>query len=71
VQGRALPSSAAPCDHVRVIPRPFFDRPLWTDPLWWIGIVGGLLIGIIYGFRAGLAPEDFAWQLFTGMLFFT
>ena len=56
---------------MRVIPRPFFDRPLWTDPLWWIGIVGGLLGGIIYGLRADLGPGDFVWQLVTGMFFFT
>jgi predicted lipid-binding transport protein (Tim44 family) len=54
-----------------VILRPFFDRPLWKDPLWWIGIVGGLLGGIIYGLRADLGPGDFAWQLVTSMFFFT
>jgi hypothetical protein len=54
-----------------VIPRPFFDRPLWTDPLWWFGIVAGLLGGIIYGLQADLGPEDFAWQIFTGMNVFT
>jgi hypothetical protein len=67
----ALPLSAGSCDHVRVIPRPFFDRPLWTDPLWWFGIVGGLLGGIIYGLRADLGPVDFAWQLFAGVVGFT
>jgi hypothetical protein len=54
-----------------VIPQPFFDRPLQTDPLWWFGIVGGLLIGIIYGLRADLGPAEFAFQLFGGTLFFT
>ena len=56
---------------MRVIPRPFFDRPLWTDPLWWFGIGGGLISGIIYGLRADLGSGDFAWQLLTGVFFFT
>jgi hypothetical protein len=56
---------------VRVIPRPFFDRPLWTDPLWWFGIVAGLLGGIIYGLRADLGPEDFIWKVLTSTYGFT
>lgn len=54
-----------------VIPRPFFDRPLQTDPLWWFGIASGLVSGIIYGLRADPGPEEFAFQLFAGTLFFT
>jgi predicted lipid-binding transport protein (Tim44 family) len=56
---------------VRVIPQPFFDRPLWTDPLWWFGIVGGLLGGIIHGLRADLALGEFIYQLFAGTFAFT
>jgi hypothetical protein len=56
---------------VSVIPRPFFDRPFQTDPLFWFGIVGGLVIGIAHGSRAGLGPGEFAYQLFTGAFFFT
>ena len=70
-KGWALLLPVGSCDHVLVIPRPFFDRPLWTDPLWWLGIVGGLFGGITYGLRADLGPADFAWQVFTGLLFFT
>lgn len=54
-----------------MIPRPFFDRPLWTDPLWWFGIIGGLLGGVIYGLRADLGPVDFAWQVSLGVVSFT
>jgi len=56
---------------VRVIPLPFFDRPLWTDPLWWFGIVVGLFVGIAYGLRADLGPEVFAWKVVTSVVGFT
>jgi hypothetical protein len=56
---------------VCVIPRQFFDRPLWTDPLWWFGIVAGLLGGITYGLRADLGAEDFVWKVFTSTVGFT
>ncbi|MEU8223350.1 hypothetical protein [Kribbella sp. NPDC048915] len=54
-----------------VIPRPFFDRPMWTDPLVWFGIVGGLSASIVAGLHRDLPVADLLWQVFTTTFAFT
>lgn len=61
----------ATCDHVPVIPRPFFDRPIWTDPLVWFGIVVGLSASIVNGLQRDLSVGDFIWSVFTSTFAFT
>jgi hypothetical protein len=56
---------------VRVIPRPFFDRPIGADPLFWFGIVGGLAVSVVVELRQDASGEDFVWGVFTGTFFFT
>jgi hypothetical protein len=53
------------------IPRPFFDRPVGTDPLFWFGIVGGLTLSVIVELQQDAAIADFVWGVFTGTFFFT
>jgi hypothetical protein len=61
----------AACDHVPVIPRPFFDRPVWTDPLFWFGIVVGLSVSIVTGLQRDLPVGDFIWYVFASTFAFT
>jgi hypothetical protein len=66
-----LSPSCAACDHVQVIPRPFFDRPIQTDPLFWFGIVGGLTLSVIVELHQDAPTEDFIWGVVTGTFWFT
>ena len=60
----------AACDHVPVIPRPFFDRPVWTDPLFWFGIVVGPSVSIVTGLQRDLPVGDFIWYVFASTFAF-
>jgi hypothetical protein len=54
-----------------VIPRPFFDRPIQTDPLFWFGIVSGLTVSVIVELHQDAPTGDFIWGVLTGTFFFT
>ena len=63
--------AARPVIMCRVIPRPFFDRTIWIDPLFWFGIVGGLSVSFITGLQRDLPVGDFIWYVFTSTFAFT
>ncbi|MFI6834051.1 hypothetical protein ACIBG5_43560 [Kribbella sp. NPDC050241] len=54
-----------------MIPRQFFDRPIWTDPLFWFGIVVGLSVSIVVGLHRDLPVADFIWYVFAPTFAFT
>ena len=56
---------------MRVSPRPFFGRPIQTDPLFWFGIVGGLVLSVVTQLRRDVPVEDFVWGVFSGTFCFT
>lgn len=59
------------CDHVQVIPRPFFDRPIGADPLFCFGIVGGLTLSVVIELQQDASVADFVWGVFRGTFIFT
>lgn len=61
----------AACNHMPVIPRPFFDRPIWTDPLFWAGIVVGLAVSLLTGLHRDLPVGDLIWYVFASTFAFT
>jgi hypothetical protein len=56
---------------MQVIPRPFFDRPIQTDPLFWFGIVGGLTLSVIVELHQDVSIGDFIWGVVRGTFLFT
>ena len=43
-----------------------FDRPIYSDPLFWSGVIVGCAVSLFFAVSEDLSVEDTAWRVFTG-----